>query len=127
MRPTTVVTALVLAVGIASTVAAQQLHEVVVNDVMVAGNDLRGELINRSDKEIRDVRLLVRRPWLWTRETEPGEDSPGRADYETIPGPIPPRGRLAFTVRPLEPLSVRSDGHFSEASVEVVGFTAVGS
>ena len=131
MRPTIIVVSLTLtltlALGIAATVAAQQLHEVVVRDVVVAGDDLRGQLVNQSDKEIRDVRLLVRRPWLWTHETRPGENSPGRAAYETIPGPIPPRGRLAFTLHPLEPLSGQSDGHFSEASVEVVGFTAVGS
>jgi hypothetical protein len=89
------------------------------------GGRVSGVLENTSIRALRDVRLLVRHTWLWSKERAPQRDNPGRAVYYVVPDEIPPDGSVAFTYKPDPPLPIRSDGHF-ETSVEVVGFTEVG-
>jgi hypothetical protein len=98
---------------------------VTVVNVATDGGTVSGVLINGSARLVRDVRLLVHYTWLWKDERHPGEDNPGRAEPDMVPGPIPPGGRLRFTHAASPPLPQRSDGHF-QISVDVVGFTEVG-
>lgn len=85
---------------------------------------VRGELVNQSSDLVREVRLLVRYDWRWGDERNPGEDSPGRSLFVTIPGDLPALGTLPFEYTPDPPLPPRSDGTFSP-SVEVAGYTEV--
>jgi hypothetical protein len=99
---------------------------VALRDVEVNGGDVSGVLVNTtSGKDVRDVELLIRYDWLWKNEFRPGEDSPSRAVYFTVPARIPPGGQAAFTYRVDPPLPVRSDGRF-QTSVEVSGLVEVG-
>jgi hypothetical protein len=97
---------------------------VAVEGVRVNGDEVSGTVVNRSDKPVRDVQLLIRYAWLWNNEFKPGKDSPGRADYETIRGEIPPGASKQFTYRPDPPLEHRRDGRF-EPSVDVAGATEI--
>ncbi len=83
---------------------------ILVRNLGIDGDVVSGELVNTSHHLVRDVRLLVRHTWLWDQERAPGEDSPGRAAYHTIPESIPPGGHLSFNVHPAPPLPARSDG-----------------
>jgi hypothetical protein len=99
---------------------------VAVHNVQVGpGGRVSGVLENASPRLLRDVRLLVRHTWLWSKERAPQRDNPGRAVYYVVPDDIPPDGSVSFTYQPDPPLPTRPDGHF-ETSVEVVGFTEVG-
>ena len=105
-------------------VSPDRLREIAdVRDVTLADDGtVSGLVVNRSGQVLRDVRLLINYEWLWKNEFRPGTDSPGRADYYTLPQEIPPGGSVRFTYRPEEPLSRRSDGRF-ETSVHVAGLT----
>ncbi|HTC23379.1 MAG TPA: hypothetical protein VK688_03400, partial [Gemmatimonadales bacterium] len=83
-----------------------------------------GVVANLSPNPVRDVELLIRYDWLWRNEFRPGDDSPSRAVYYTVPGEIPPGGQARFIYRVDPPLPVRSDGQF-RASVENVGLVKV--
>lgn len=98
---------------------------VTVRDVTAQGGTVAGVLVNDSPYTLRDIQLLVRRPWIWANERHPGEFSPGRADFTTVHIEILPHGTAPFTFQG-EPLLQRSDGHFAETAVQVVGFTQVG-
>ena len=82
---------------------------------------------NVLSKPVRNVRVRIDRSWLWADERRAGgtEESPGRSAVYTVPGEIPPGGRLAFTYQPESPLPQRSDGRF-ETSVSVVGLEQTG-
>ncbi len=95
-------------------VAAVEIHEGVVS----------GVLINHAPRTVRDVRLLVRENWYWTRERRPGAPSPGRSDFVDIDASIPPGGRAPFSFE-IAPRPPRPDGHF-ETEVEVAAYTEVG-
>ena len=85
-----------------------------------------GTLANTTGHVVRDVRLMIHHTWLWKTEMKPGEDSPGRVEYFTVPTSIDPHGTIEFHYKPSPPLETdRTDGHF-ETSVEVVGYTEIG-
>jgi len=96
-------------------------ESVALRDVTVDGGVVSGVVTSTSGKALHDVQLLIRYDWLWRNEFRPGEDSPSRSVYYTVPGDIPPGGQTKFTYRADPPLPERSDGHFN-TSVEVVGF-----
>lgn len=83
-----------------------------VQDVNVSGDAVSGVVVNTSDKPVREVSLGISHQWLWKDEFHPGTDDPGRYDLYTVPGEIPPGGRMSFTYRLSEPLPVRRDGSF---------------
>ncbi|MGH3053884.1 MAG: hypothetical protein ACRDL7_02780 [Gaiellaceae bacterium] len=107
-----------------ATVASPQQAKqtVVVRDVHTQSDVVSGVVSNQSTHLVRDVGLLIRHTWMWNNERHPGSDSPGRAGFYSVAGPIAPGGSAAFTYRPTEPLPARSDGHFV-TTVEVVAFT----
>jgi hypothetical protein len=101
-------------------------EDIDVRDVRVRGGTVMGTIVNNSDKALRDVRLQIRHLWLWNNEFHPGSDDPGRTEFHTLPGEIPPNGRAEFTYRMDSPLPERSDGRFN-TQVEVVSMLAVES
>ena len=96
----------------------QLARTVDVQDVTAHDGTVSGTIVNRTGNPLRDVRLVVRHLWLWNNETRPGSDDPSRADYYTVPGEIPPGGRLPFTYRPSTPLPEARGGRF-ETDVRV--------
>jgi len=88
------------------------------------GGSLDGTLVNRSGDVLRQIRLLIRYDWIWDNERNPGDNSPARSFYHTLPSELPALGTLGFSFTPSPPLPVRSDGKFV-ASVEIARFTQV--
>ena len=95
--------------------------------VNVAAQDgtVSGVLVNKSDRTLRDIQLLIRHTWMWNNERHPGASSPGRAEFYTLAGPVPPGASVPFTEHDVSPLPQRSDGHFT-TSIDVVSFMQVG-
>jgi hypothetical protein len=87
--------------------------------------EVSGIVHNRSDRELRDVRLLIRYSYHWPNEYKPGDASPSRAVFYTVPGAIAPGGRVEFRYRPALGDLPPTPGAF-DARVEVVGFREVG-
>ena len=94
---------------------------VAVREVRAERDQVSGVLVNLSSKPVHDVRVRIDHAWLWANERHAGgtEESPGRTVVYTVPGEIPPGGRLSFTYRSDTPLPERTDGRF-ETSVSVV-------
>jgi hypothetical protein len=87
--------------------------------------EISGIVHNRGDQELRDVRLLIRYSYQWPNEYKPGDASPSRAVFYTVPGAIPPGGRVEFRYRPT-PGDLPPTPAAFDARVEVVGFLEVG-
>ena len=69
-------------------------RDVVVRDVSVDDDGtVAGTVVNNSGKLLRDVRLMIRRSWLWKDEFHPGKDDPSRTEYFTLQQDIPPGGQ----------------------------------
>lgn len=108
--------------------ATQPLRQVIdVRDVRAEPDQVSGVLVNLSSKVVHDVRVRIDHAWLWADEHKAGgaAESPARTAAYTVPGEIPPGGRLPFTYRSATPLPQRSDGRF-ETSVSVIGLEQVG-
>ena len=92
-----------------------------IRDVRSDGASVTGWVVNDTNHEVRDVRLMVERQWRWTSEMKPGEDNPGSGTVVRVEQPIPASGRVEFRYAlPSEPQ--RSDGHF-ETVVRVLSFS----
>lgn len=106
---------------VGTVVSKEDLSRVlVVRDVTEREGVISGVLINASDDVLTQVRLLIDYQWLWANEFRPGDDSPARAYFYTLPGEIPPRGSAPFSFQLPTPLPERTDGRFNP-SVEVLG------
>jgi hypothetical protein len=106
----------------------QNLQQTVdVREIHAERDQVSGVLVNLSSKPVHDVRVRIDNAWLWADERHAGgtEESPGRTAVYTVPGEIPPGGRLSFTYRAETPLPQRTDGRF-ETSVSVVAFGQAG-
>lgn len=88
------------------------------------GTTVRSELRNRTDLELRNVRLLVVHEFRWTEEMSPGDDNPGRTETAVVER-VPPRGVIPFVHSIEPPLPQRADGTFA-TRIDVTGFTEVG-
>ena len=78
-------------------VPREQLQKTVdVRDVDAHPDQVSGVLVNLSSKPVRSIRVRIDQPWLWKNERHPGEnkDNPGRSHFYTVPGEIPPGGRI---------------------------------
>jgi hypothetical protein len=112
-------------VGAATLLSREKASEVVsLRGVEVKGGEVSGELVNQSQRLVRDVQLLIRYTWLWKNEFRPGQDDPGTAVYYTVERSIPPGQSVRFTYKPSSPLPSRPDGTY-ETTVSVAGFTEV--
>ena len=111
--------------GAATLLSREKASEVVsLRGVEVKGGEVSGELVNQSQRLVRDVQLLIRHTWLWKNEFRPGQDDPGTAVYYTVERSIPPGQSARFTYEPSSPLPSRPDGSY-ETTVSVAGFTEV--
>ena len=116
---TTLCAALLLA---GSAVATDAPSGLAVRDVQRTGDSVTGWVVNQTNHEVRDVRLMVEQQWRWAREMKPGEDNPGSGTVVRVPEPIPAGGRVQFRYDMPEPLPQRTDGHF-ETAVRVLSFS----
>jgi hypothetical protein len=93
-----------------------------VEGVHRSGSEVTGWVVNRTDNEVTDVRLLVQQNWSWTKEMQPGDDNPGSGTIVRVPEPIPAGGRVKFRYDMPTPLPERNDGSFA-TDVKVMSFT----
>ena len=110
----------------ADVVAVTQNNQkiVTVDNVAVHNGVVSGEIVNHSNREVRDVELLIRHTWLWTNEFQPGNSDPGMASYHTLNNLIRPGESLPFNFVESSTLPARSDGQF-KSTVSVTGFTEI--
>ena len=107
-------------------VAGVPASELAVSGLQVGSDgSVTGSVVNHTGAVMRDVKLLVTHTWYWKNERHPGDDSPGRSGYVTLPGEIAPKGSTAFSYTPNPALPTRSDGTF-QTTVSVQSFTQVG-
>ncbi len=125
----TLVFALRASVGLAEThkvsITSQADDAVEVQSLRVKGDIVQGVLANKSSKNLRDVRLVIRHAWLWKNERNPGTNNPGRAEFFAFPGEITGGGSAPFQYRLKAPPPPRGDGKFI-TSAEVMSYTLVG-
>ena len=96
-----------------------------VEKVRFSGGTVRGSIANTTAAEVSEVKLLIRYVWAWKNERHPGEDNPGRSEYDEVEGPIAPGSSIAFEHVPVPPLPAnRTDGSF-RVEAAVVGFAQV--
>lgn len=128
--PYAIAVSLMLGVQPGSAGAATLLPEdkasqvVIVRNVTVKEGVASGEVVNKSQRILREVQLLIRYSWLWKDEFRPGKDDPSMAVYHTIEKEIPPGKSVEFTYSPTPPLPSRVDGTF-ETTVSVAGFAEI--
>jgi len=109
---------LVLLVGTAGIAAADidritKLDDVVsIEGVQSTDGEVRGRIVNETDDQLENVRLLVTDQFLWRNERHPGPESPSDASAVVVPGPIPPHGSVTFQFKRPAPLPDRRDGTF---------------
>jgi hypothetical protein len=99
---------------------------VTVRDVKNSDGSISGVLVNKTSRQLRDIRLMVHHTWHWKDELHPGDDNPGRVEYYTVTEPLGPNGTANFRYKPSPPLPVeRTDGRF-DTTLDVVGYTEIG-
>lgn len=100
--------------------------DVGLRDLQIAPDGaVKGTIVNNAHGALKGVKLLVKHTWYWKDERHPGEDSPGRSGYVTVPTEIPVGGSVPFTYTPEPPLPKRTDGSF-QTTVGVQEFSQVG-
>lgn len=119
---TTLLGLLVLHPATATRAQAEEGVGLSVEGVQRLGNEVTGWVVNRTDNEVTDVRLLIQENWFWADEKHPGDDNPGRGTIVRVPEPIPPNGRIKFRYELTRPLPERTDGTF-QTDVKVMSFT----
>jgi hypothetical protein len=109
----------------ATLLSAEQAADVVsVRDLTVREGEVSGDVVNKSQRLVREVLLQIRYTWFWNNELRPGKDDPGRTVYYTVEKEIPAGQSMRFTYKPAPPLPSRADGVF-ETTVSVAGFAQV--
>jgi hypothetical protein len=97
---------------------------VTIQNTKIENGAVSGELVNKSNRTVRDVQLSIRHIWQWNDEFHPKEDSLSTSVFYAIKSEIAPGGSVSFTYRPPVLLPSRPDGFF-ETTVTVAGFTEV--
>lgn len=110
----------------ADVVAVGEINQKVVtlNNVAMHNGVISGEIVNRSNQEVRDVELLIRHTWQWSNEFQPGNGDPGMASYQIVDKVIRPGESVRFTFNDVPTSPPRSDGQF-QTMVSVAGFTEI--
>lgn len=85
---------------------------VAIEDVRSDDDMVRFRVVNQTDDQLENVRLLISDQFLWRNERHPGSDSPSDAHAVSVAGPIPPHGSVPFEFRRPAPLPDRPDGEF---------------
>jgi len=97
---------------------------IAISNLVIKDGAVSCDLVNKSDRAIRDVQLLIRHVWHWRNEFRPSDDSPGEAVFQTVEMEILPEKTMPFTYNPSTPLPDLPGGYF-ETKVSVAGFTEV--
>jgi hypothetical protein len=107
--------------NVATPEAAAQKVEI--RNVEVKGNEVSGELVNKSRYRMRNVELLVQYHWLWQNEFKPGGESPGKTIVVNLDKELPPGASMPFKAT-LDAPPPRTDGRYM-TEVTVAGFTEI--
>jgi hypothetical protein len=106
-------------------IAAPQLGEkVTVTTVSNQGGSVGGDLVNKTDQTLREVKLRIEYYWLWNDEHHQGADDPSFSVTEVVPEEIPPRATMPFSYSFPAAKNQRSDGKWM-VNVRVLGYTVV--
>jgi hypothetical protein len=108
---------------VGSAVIPGDSDSVSVRDCSVETTQIRCNVVNRSNAELRDVQVAVKHEYRWRNEFHPGDDNPGWSAVLALHDPIPPGGSVSFTY-PGRFDETRRDGDF-QTSVEVLGYTEI--
>jgi hypothetical protein len=104
-------------------VSSEQIESrVALQNIHVDGQALRGQVVNKTDHRLEDVRLLIAYNWLWRNERNPGAQSPAWATTTVLAEPLNPNEVHDFTYEPERAVIAGADGEFHPA-VKVIGFT----
>lgn len=118
---------LTLAAGPASAeqvVDADRLDDtLLVREVRLVGDEVRGVLVNNSAQRIEDLQLRVTWHWLWKDEFRPGSEGAGWVATVPFAESLHPGERCDFKIAADRPLPDRDDGRVMP-SVSVASFTA---
>jgi hypothetical protein len=106
------------------TIADNNQKIVTVDNVAVHNGVVSGEILNHSNREVRDVELLIRHTWQWSNEFHPGNNDPGMASSHILNKSIRPGESMPFSFSESSTLPARSDGQF-KSMVSVTGFTEI--
>ena len=106
------------------TVADNNQKIITVDDVAVHNGVVSGKIVNHSNREVRDVELLIRHTWQWSNEFHPGNSDPGMASSHIFNKSIRPGESVPFSFSESSTLPARSDGQFKSV-VSVTGFTEI--
>lgn len=107
----------------AEVVGADRLHAAAtVEDIAYTQDGVSGQIVNRSNKRLENVQLLVTYAWLWADDRRTGEYGPGFSEYHTLADAIPPNAAVSFSFPHKSLHGERTDGGFLP-SVRMVGFT----
>ena len=83
---------------------------------------IEGTLRNNTGRKIGDVEVLVEYAWIWAKNSNVPDTSPGWSTTYTLPVELTPGESVPMNLAPLHPLPDRDDGHFL-ISAKVVGYT----
>lgn len=83
---------------------------------------IAGTMRNNTERRIGDVEVLVEYAWIWARNSNVPDDTPGWSTTYTLPVELTPGESVPMNLAPLHPLPERDDGHFL-ISAKVVGYT----
>lgn len=94
-----------------------------VRDVRLVGDEVRGVLVNNSAQRVEDLELRVTWHWLWKDEFHPGDRGAGWVAVVPLGTSLRPGERQDFGIKADRPLPQRDDGRVMP-SVSVASFTA---
>ncbi len=83
---------------------------------------IEGTMRNNTGRKIGDVEVLVEYAWIWLKEFNTPDETPGWSTTYTLPVELTPGESVPMNLAPLHPLPDRDDGHFL-ISAKVVGYT----
>lgn len=83
---------------------------------------IEGTMRNNTGRKIGDVEVLVEYAWIWAKDFNLPEETPGWSTTYTLPVELTPGESVPMNLPPLRPLPDRDDGHFL-ISAKVVGYT----
>lgn len=83
---------------------------------------IAGTMRNNTGRKIGDVEVLVEYAWIWAKNSNVPDATPGWSTTYTLPVELTPGESVPMNLPPLHPLPDRDDGHFL-ISAKVVGYT----
>lgn len=100
----------------------QMAGVVEIKDVQADGNAVTGNVVNRTNDTLRNLRVKISDVFRRTDERKPGSHDPSQAGEARIAGPVPPHTAVPFRYERPASLPERKDGTF-KTDVAVVSVT----